>query len=211
LDELAALKVRGDVAVRFYIDKDAHIRKIAAGDFAVAWDDTVTDCTVGIDLVKIGPSIEDISALINTETKGITGDADIVWQSSYSDGVYTGSLTAEGEAIADMNAFSFSADALWNSKDTAKENLKIKILAEDTYNTVDMTVKGILKDKEKETSLSDSTFEMKDKAGTTTKIKFDYAVKPISASEIKVDTLDSTPLLEYQPFLFLLYFKEAIF
>lgn len=211
LDELEVLKVKGDVALRFYIDKDIHVRKIVADKFIVTWDDMETDCALGIDLVKIGPSIEDISALISTETAGVTGSANIVWQSSYSYGVYTGSLTAEGEAIADMNAFSFSADAVWNSKDKVKENLIISLLAEDSINNVDMKLKGILKDQEKETSLSASTFEMKDKAGKTAKINFDYAVKTISASEIEVDTSDSTPLLEYQPFLFLLYMKEAIF
>lgn len=210
-DELEALKVKGDVAVRFYVDKDAHVRKIVADKFAVAWDDMETDCSAAMDLVKIGPSTENITVLISTETAGVTGDASIVWKSSYSNGVYTGNLASEGEAIADMNAFSMSADAVWNSKDTSEENLDIHILAKDNYSTIDMLLKGILKDGEKETSLSASTFEMKDKAGKTTKINFDYAVQPISASEIKVDTSDSTPLLEYQPFLFLLYMKEAIF
>jgi len=71
----------------------------------------------------------------------------------------------------------------------------------DSTDTQDMTLTGKLTDTAKEISLSDATLEMTDAYGETTQIDFDYAFKIITAAEISVDTSDSIPLLEYEPFM----------
>jgi len=200
-DEISNLEVTDDLVIRFYIDQDGYARKIVAEDFELAFADATVTLGIDIEIWKDNASTDNVAVVITGESDGSTAELDLGWVTSYSKGVYEGEFTLEASSDDSLDTFIFSTDARWDKGDTLGENLEINLSYGDSADSQDMTLTGKLTDTTKEISLSDATLEMTDAYGETTQIDFEYAIKIIPSTEISVDTSDSIPLLEYEPFM----------
>jgi len=200
-DEISNLEVTDDLVIRFYIDQDGYARKIVAEDFELAFSDTTVNLGMDIEIWKDNASTDNVSIAVTGESDGSTAKLDLDWATSYSKGVYEGEFNLEASSDDSADTFTFSTDARWDKGNTSGENLEINLSYGDSTDSQDMTVTGKLTDTAKEISLSDATFEMTDVYGETSQIDFAYAIKIILPEEISVDTSDSIPLLEYEPFM----------
>lgn len=200
-DEISNLEVTDDLVIRFYIDQDGCARKIVAEDFELVFSDTTVNLGIDIEIWKYNASTDNVAVVITGESDGSTAELDLGWVTSYSKGVYEGEFTLEASSDDSLDTFTFSTDARWDKGDTSGENLEINLSYGDSADSQDMTLTGKLTDTAKEMSLSDATLEMTDAYGETTQIDFEYAIKIITAAEISIDTSDSIPLLEYEPFM----------
>lgn len=200
-DEISKLEVTDDLVIRFYIDQDGYARKIVVDDFELGVDDTTVNTGIDIEIWKDKSSTDNISIVISGESDGSTAELDLDWATFYSKGVYEGEFNLEASSDDSSDSLVFSMDSRWDKEDTSGENLEINLSFGDNNDSQDMTLTGRLTDTAKEISLSDAVLEISDAYGDMTQIDFDYAIQIIPAEEISVDTSDSIPLLEYEPFM----------
>ena len=200
-DALADLEVNGDVVIHYFIDQDGNIRKISADDFEITYEES--DTTFGFE-IEFGDAVnptDDMSAVITIEADGDTGEITLDSESSYEDGMYTGSIDLAMGSDDHPEAITISYDVEWDKKDTSGENLDSQIKVDYEGDKIKMTLVGTLTTNDKDTSLSDAVFEYTGEDGESTSVDLSYSVTLIDPSEITVDTTDSIPLLEYEPFL----------
>jgi len=207
-DGLISIKIRDDLVIHYYIDKDGYTRKISTEDFEIYNDSADADAsntvTFGFEMVFGGAvhPVDKLEGILRTESEGVTGEADFTYETTYINDIYKS--TASVVVIEDTDETpksSISADIEWDTKDTKGENLSIDLELEDyTGGSSSFVITGNLTDDDKSTSLSDAVIEITDADGNTTAIDFSYKITIIDPSEISIDTSDSMSLFEYKPF-----------
>ena len=207
-DGLISIKIRDDLVIHYYIDKDGYTRKISTEDFEIYNDSADADAqdtaTLGFDMVfgsgtRPADSI-DVTLRLDSQDESLV--ADIKYETSYINGVYKNSTSIVCSDESDEpSEITMSADMEWDTKDTNGDNLSIDLKIKNDTGTIGaVVITGALTDDEKETSLSDAVIEITDADGAATAIDFSYKITIIDPSEISIDTSDSTSLFEYEPF-----------
>jgi len=208
-DGLTSLKIRDDLVIHYYIDKDGYTRKISIDDFEMYDDSADADAsdsgTFGYEMIFGGTvrPTDTIAVTLRMESEGVSSEAVLNYETSYQNGIYASSTSlAFSEDTDDAQKFYMSCDIEWDTKDTKGENLSIDLEMEDDAGATDsVVITGTLTDDDKATSLSDAAMEITDADGNSTAIDFSYKLAIIDPSGISIDTSDSTSLFEYEPFI----------
>lgn len=196
-DALESIKIKDDITINFYIDQDGYISRIEVEEIKIEANEETGEIGFVFDTWR-----EDGTTYTSTE---ITSDSEsdsstlnIDSETALKDGVYTFSWELSSpDASSDT---SISIDMEWDTKDKKGENLSI-VFEEDTgYSGNEATLTGNLVEDKSKISLSDATIELISGSDTVYTVDFSYSLSKIDASEITVDTSDSTPLLDYEPF-----------
>ena len=207
-DGLISIKIRDDLVIHYYIDKDGYTRKISTEDFEIYNDSADADvqdtATLGFAIVFGSGTrpADSIDVTLRLDSQDESFAADIKYETSYINDVYKNSTSIVCSDNSDEpSKISMSADTEWDTKDTNGDNFSIDLKIKDDTGTIGaVVITGALTDDEKETSLSDASIEITDADGTSTTIDFSYKITIIDPSEISIDTSDSTSLFEYEPF-----------
>ena len=119
---------------------------------------------------------------------------------SYKDGVYTYSVDMEPTGEGSDSDSKVTFDLEWDTKDKKGENFSAVIAEDSSYSSSEMSLTGNLVEDKSKISLSDATIEITNGSDTAFSADVTYSLSKIDASEITVDTSDSTPILSYKPF-----------
>jgi len=206
MEQLAEMTVEDDVVIHLYIDQQGYLRKIECEEFKVSYQGNDIDLAFDTEFAGDVCPTDEINTVISLDADGYKYDLKIDSGTSYSDGIYKASFDIKGKSGGNYDYqdsdITIAFDIEWNKKDTAGDNLDINMkIKNGSYSNWECSLSGSLADSAKGTTLSDASVEVSDMYGYTTAFDFEYAVTKINPSEIAVDTSDSTPLLEHDPFL----------
>jgi len=196
-DVLESIKIKDDVTIDFYIDQDGYISRIEVEEVEIAANGEIGEIGFVFDTWR-----DDGTTYTSTEITSDSGSESstliIDSETALKDGVYTFSCELSSPEASSDTTISF--DMEWDTKDKKGENLSI-VFEEDTgYSSYEATLAGNLVEDKSKISLSDATIELTSGSDSVYTIDLSYSLSKIDASEITVDTSDSTPLLSYQPF-----------
>lgn len=203
IDELFSgledLEIDDDIVITYYIDQSARVRKIVIDDFEISSE---SDITLGFEM-ELGEGscpTDNFDAVLNIEADGEEAAVELARESSFREGKYKDDITMT--LGSDDEEIVFSIDTAWDKEDTSGNNLEISFSGETGSDSfLDVTITGTLTDEKDKTSLSDGLISFDDEYGDSMEINFAYSISKIDASEISVDTSDSIPLMQYEPFL----------
>jgi hypothetical protein len=193
--ELENLEIGSDIKITFYIDQDGYINRIELDDIEITSDEDSVDVGLVMDIWnKNGTTYTsaELSMDAGSESASIMFES----ESSFKDGVYAYNCKiSSDEADTDL-----TVDLEWDTKDKKGENLSLVFEENSGDNTYEATLTGNLVTDKSKISLSDATLDFSTDSEQSAAIDFSYSLSKIDASEIKVDTSDSIPLLSYQAF-----------
>lgn len=136
------------------------------------------------------------SAEISVDSDSDSATLGFESESSLKDGVYSYACKIlSPEADTDI-----TIDLEWDTKDKKGENLNLVFEENTGDNVYKAELVGNLAEDKSKISLSDATLDLMTDSEPVSTIDFSYSLSKIDASEITLDTSDSTPLLEYKPF-----------
>lgn len=193
-DELETLKVKSDIKISFYIDQDGYIKRIKIDPVKIEADDASEEIGLILDIWN-EDGVAYTVAKLSTDSESGSAVLNIDSESSFKDGVYVYSCklyNAEEGEDSDV-----TLEVEWDTKDRKGENLSVVFKSNENNKE---TLTGTLIEDESKISLSDATLELKTDTAPDSTLDFSYTLSKIDASEITLDTSDSTPLLEYKPF-----------
>ena len=198
-DELKSLEFKSDIKVAFYIDQDGYIRRVEIDKVKVEADGSTAKISMVIDLwSKDGTDYT--SSEISVDTGSGKETLGIETEFSYKDGVYTYSVDMEPTGEGSDSDSEVTFDLEWDTKDKKGENFSAVIAEDSSYSSSEMSLTGNLVEDKSKISLSDATIEITNGSDTAFSADVTYSLSKIDASEITVDTSDSTPILSYKPF-----------
>lgn len=194
-DELESLKVKSDIEILFYIDQDGYINRIEIKNFKVAGDEGSAEIGFTMDIwSKSGTTYQSTEISVDSDSDSATLGFES--ESSLKDGVYSYTCKIlSPEADTDI-----TIDLEWDTKDKKGENLNLVFEENTGDNVYKAELVGNLAEDKSKISLSDATLDLMTDSEPVSTIDFSYSLSKIDASEITLDTSDSTPLLEYKPF-----------
>lgn len=202
-----SFECREDLVIHLFVDRTGYVRKISTEEFAVLYDGEDKDVRLAVELGGDKYPTDIWNVDMTTVTDGISDVTRIETVSGYDDSAFTSEteLTKESDNLS--TNYSVTIDLAWNKKDTSGENFSLHAAGEGSeLDYSDIKITGELTDTDTGTSLSDAKMESIHASGRAKEVTFDYAAAIIDQPDISFDTSDSTPLMEYLPFLIYMEF-----
>lgn len=202
-----SFECREDLVIHIYVDRTGYVRKISTEEFAVLYDGADKDVRLAVELGgdKYPTDIWNVDMTIVTD--GVSDVTRIDTVSGYDGGAFTSATELTRESDNSSKNYLITIDLAWDKKDTSGENFSLHAAGEGSeLDYSDIKITGELTDTDTGTSLSDAKMESVHASGRAKEVNFDYAAAIIDQPDISFDTSDSTPLMEYLPFLIYMEF-----
>lgn len=193
-----SLEITSDIEISFYINQDGYVNQVEINKIDIENDGDSVEIDMGIDIWNEAETTY-TSSEITISSEGDEAAFGIESECSFVDGVYTYKADIGPKEDGSFSDSNISISLEWKTKDTTGENVSLEI-DQDDDDGYEMSITGNLTEDKEKISLSDATIEVTGESGSLFTADFSYSISKISASDVTVDTSDSTPLLSYKPF-----------
>lgn len=193
-----SLEITSDIELSFYINQDGYVNQVEISKIEIENDGDSVEIDMGIDIWNEAETTY-TSSEITISSEGDKAAFGIESEGSFVDGVYTYKADIGPKEDGSFSDSNISISLEWKTKDTTGENVSLEI-DQDDDDGYEMSITGNLTEDKEKISLSDATIEVTGASESIFTADFSYSISKISASEVTIDTSDSTPLLSYKPF-----------
>lgn len=197
-DVFSGIKIKGDIIITYYVDRNDFVRKISVDEFELSMEGENGGLAIEFEMLLGGKNnpTDDISAILTLSAEGEEVELGMDWEQSFERGVFKREIEVfiDGERNEEYLSATFEME--WDTKDKKGDNFEA-VLSFGGENGFVIEVTGALTDGKSETTFKDGELRIDDGYSENNIIDFECSISMIDPKDISIDLEDSMSLFDY--------------